>query len=148
MSGRIGVALALLVSVLVLMPRVGLAAISFTPIPPAACPSPTTFSYAFRVGGGTGVFDLPSDPNCTTGCPKYINRVENRRTLLGNRYTSYMNVRLSSFELEKFIRFFEVEGKRLCSLDWKPHRHCRGWDRLGVVSSVASKNTRRSRSVL
>ena len=40
-------------------------AVTFTPVQPPTCPTTTNFNWNLRVGGQTGVFDLPSDPNCS-----------------------------------------------------------------------------------
>jgi hypothetical protein len=50
-------------------------ATAFNQLAPPTCPVPANFAWNYRVGGGTGVFDLPSDPNCTSGCPQYINKL-------------------------------------------------------------------------
>lgn len=97
------------------------AAITFTPITPPLCPSTTgTFAYHWRVGGGTGVFDLPDDQTCsaTAGnpCPHYSNNLLSRRMFVGNRFTDRMTTYLSpggKTEANYDEIGFNVNGPRL-----------------------------------
>jgi len=61
-------------------------------------------SWQYRVGGGTGVFELPSDPNCvsTTGnqCPHYINNINNGVYVSANQNVKQIDFRVDSFESE------------------------------------------------
>jgi hypothetical protein len=74
------------------------------PIQCALCPTLTEVPWTYRVGGGTGVFDLPSDPNCgpTPGnpCPHYINNLRNFTHVGANRFVERIDFRVDAFDSE------------------------------------------------
>lgn len=83
--------------------------VAFVPVQPPTCPSTTNLDWNYRIGGKTGVFDLPSDPNCesTTGnpCPHYINNLDNSRWFVSNTWVGYIGFRVNSFSTESNFDF-------------------------------------------
>jgi hypothetical protein len=78
--------------------------VSFTPYKPPTCPTTTALAWNYRIGGQTGVFDLPSDPNCsddgTNPCPHYINNLNNSRWFVSNSWVGYIGFRVNFFSTE------------------------------------------------
>lgn len=76
----------------------------FSPVQCSACPTMTQVSWTYRVGGGTGVFELPSDPNCsaTAGnpCPHYINNLSNGLYVSANHSVKQIDFRVDAFDTE------------------------------------------------
>lgn len=80
------------------------APVTFTPVKPSTCPTMTVLPWNYRIGGQTGVFDLPSDPNCSSSpgnpCPHYINYLDNSRWFVTNTWVSSMAYRVGFFSTE------------------------------------------------
>jgi hypothetical protein len=85
------------------------AAVTFTPIRPETCPATTNIAWNYRIGGKTGVFDLPSDPNCSgwpaNPCPHYINNINNPRFFIANSWVGFAAFRVSFFSTEPNFDF-------------------------------------------
>lgn len=84
-------------------------AVTFTPIKPPACPTTTNIAWNYRIGGKTGVFDLPSDPNCSgtpdNPCPHYINNINNASFFVSNSWVGYIGYRVNFFSTEPNFDF-------------------------------------------
>jgi hypothetical protein len=91
--------------------------VSFTPVQPPTCPTMTALSWNYRIGGQTGVFDLPSDPNCTsvTGnpCPHYINNLNNNRWFVSNVWVNSIAFRIGFFSTESGYDFLRWGSETL-----------------------------------
>lgn len=85
------------------------AAFAWAVIAPPACPTTTNLAWNYRVDGSAGVFDLPSDPNCsgTSGnpCPHYINNLNHQRVFVANSYVSYVGFHVADFSTEPCCDF-------------------------------------------
>jgi hypothetical protein len=77
---------------------------AWSPVQPPTCPTTTNLDWNYRVGGGTGVFDLPSDPNCSPypshPCPHYINNLSHNRVFVSNTWVGYVGFHVGSFYTE------------------------------------------------
>lgn len=87
-------------------------AVTFSPIKPAVCPTTTNIAWNYRIGGKSGVFDLPSDPNCsgtpTNPRPHYINNINNNSFFVSNAWVGYVGFRVNFFSTESnydFVRW-------------------------------------------
>lgn len=85
--------------------------VAFDPVKPPTCPTTLDFDWNYRIGGTTGVFDLPSDPNCTATpgnpCPHYINNLNNSRWFVSNTWVGYIAYRVSAFSTESSSDFLK-----------------------------------------
>jgi hypothetical protein len=86
-------------------------AISFTPIQPATCGSSspwTLLNYQYRVGGGTGVWEVPNDWNDGS---VYQDHQAGSRMIKGNTFISQMDFRTASFNIESGYDFLRIFGQ-------------------------------------
>src|SRR5262249_15434991 len=96
-------------------------AVTFTPVQPPTCPTTTNIDWNYRIGGKTGVFDLPSDPNCagspSNPCPHYINNLKNYRFFVSNSWVGYVAERVGFFSTETNFDFLKwgLDGAPLSS---------------------------------
>lgn len=91
--------------------QTGNATAVMTQLKPPTCPATRAFSWNYRVGGGTGVFDLPSDPACSSTpgnpCPHYINNLSNTRYLVANKWVGYIGLRVAFFQTESSFDYLK-----------------------------------------
>jgi hypothetical protein len=83
------------------------AGFAFNQIKPPTCNAVTSFAWNYNVGAGTGVFDLPSDKICQSGCPTYANRLSHSRYFIGNGWTNRLDVRVAAQDLEANYDFLK-----------------------------------------
>src|SRR4051812_29640478 len=80
---------------------------TFAIVQPPTCPAAVNIPWNYQIGGTSGVFELPQDPNCSAGdCPHYINNLSNLRYFTANAWVGSVKSYAVRFETELNYDFF------------------------------------------